>query len=58
MERKRSDIEQIFEDNGNEEAIVDADDTGMVGAERQLFQEELTEALGDEADEGSEQSPT
>lgn len=58
MERKRSDIEQIFEDDGNEEAIVDADDTGMVGAERQLFQEEMTEALGDEADEGSEESPT
>ncbi len=58
MERKRSDIEQIFEDDGNEEAIIDADDTGMVGSERQLFEEEMTEALGDEEDEGSEESAT
>ncbi len=58
MERKHSDIEQIFEDNGNEEAVIDADDTGMVGTERRLFEEETTEALGDEADEGGEQTPT
>ena len=58
MERKRSDIEKIFEDDGSEEAVIDADDTGMVGAERQLFEEELTEALGDEEDEGSEESAT
>jgi hypothetical protein len=58
MERKRSDIEQIFEDDGNEEAIIDADDTGMIGSERELFEEEMTEALGDEEDEGSEESAT
>ena len=46
------------EDDGNEEAIIDADDTGMIGSERQLFEEEITEALGDEEDEGSEESAT
>ena len=56
MERKRSDIEQIFEDGGSEEAVIDADDTGMIGSERELFEEEITEALGDEEDEGSEES--
>lgn len=58
MERKRSDIEQIFEDDGSEEAIIDADDTGMIGSERELFEEEITEALTDEEDEGSEEAAT
>ena len=58
MERKHSDIEQIFEDNGNEEAIVDADDTGMLGEEREVFESEIARALSDESDEGSENRPT
>ncbi|MBV8637698.1 MAG: hypothetical protein JO322_06395 [Candidatus Eremiobacteraeota bacterium] len=58
MERKHSDIEQIFEDDGSEEAIVDADDTGMLSEERQIFQTEIAQALSNEADEGSEESAT
>ncbi len=58
MERKHSDIEQIFEDNGNEDAVVGADDTGMVGAERALFEEQIAEALTGDSDEGSEESAT
>ncbi len=58
MERKHSDIEQIFEDDGNEEAIIDADDTGMVGEERAVFEAEIMQALTNEADEGSEETPT
>ncbi len=59
MERKRTDsIEQIFEDDGNEEAIIDADDTGMLADERQIFETEITEALSNEEDEGSEEAAT
>lgn len=58
MERKHSDIEQIFEDDGNEEAIIDADDTGMLGEERQVFETQIAQALSDEADEGSDNHPT
>jgi hypothetical protein len=58
MERKRSDIEKIFEDDGSEEAVIDADDTGMIGSERELFEEEITEALTDEDNEGSEEAAT
>lgn len=59
MERKRTDsIEQIFEDDGGEEAIIDADDTGMVGEERQIVETEIAEALNNEAVEGSETHPT
>jgi hypothetical protein len=59
MERKRTDsIEQIFEDDGNEEAIIDADDTGMLAEERQIFEAETAQALTNEEDEGSEETAT
>lgn len=43
MERKAQDdsIEHIFEDHGGEEAIIGADDTGMVGAQRTVIANEL-----------------
>lgn len=59
MERKRTDsIEQVFEDDGSEEAIIEADDTGMVGEERQVVATEIAEALNNDVDEGSESHPT
>ena len=51
MERNRESMEQIFEDNGGEEAVIDADDTNMVRQQRVLIETEI-------ADEGGEDDAT
>lgn len=58
MERNRQSMEQIFEDNGGEEAVIDADDTGMVSQQRVAVESEIAEE-GPEADvEGGEDDLT
>lgn len=44
-------LEHIFEDNGGEDAIIGADDTGMVSKQRILIQTELEPELGEGGEE-------
>jgi hypothetical protein len=58
---KRESIEQIFEDHGGEEAIIDADDTGMIQEQRVTVESEIDEDLDgnlEQADEGRGGSTT
>lgn len=41
-------MEQIFEDNGGEEAVIEADDTGMVSQQRVTIETELDEGGEDD----------
>ncbi|HET9030287.1 MAG TPA: hypothetical protein VFN49_08920 [Candidatus Aquilonibacter sp.] len=47
MERNRESMEQIFEDNGGEQAVIGADDTGMVEQQRILIETETAEEKTD-----------
>ncbi len=55
MERNDNDskdsMEQIFEDHGGEEAVIGADDTGMVGTQRTLIETELDTEAGEGGEE-------
>ena len=52
MERNDDDsIETIFEDNGGEDAVIGADDTGMVSTQRVLIETELDTELGEGGEE-------
>jgi len=53
-ERSRDDVERVVDENGDsnvegdgddrDEAIIDADDTGMIAGERRIFEGERAEA--------------
>ena len=58
MERNRESLEQIFEDHGGEEAIIDADDTGMVQQQRLTIESEIEEDLDEASVEGGEDGKT
>ena len=53
MERNRESMEQIFEDNGGEQAVIAADDTGMLAEQRITLETELDEDLDAESVEGA-----
>lgn len=58
MERNRESMEQIFEDNGGEEAVIGADDTGMVSTQRTLIESEIADETGEGDVEGGEDGLT
>ena len=51
-------MEQIFEDHGGEEAIIDADDTGMVGQQRTLIESEIADETSEDDVEGGKDDKT
>ncbi len=59
MERNRESIEQIFEDNGGEAAVIGADDTGMISEQRTLVETQIAdETAAETEDEGGEDGAT